>query len=230
MKNIKNKITLFLFVVSCYHSLAQDSILQCDFTISPVRLQNKFSYWNSNPTKTISSINKVPSINFSLPISKKLHFSAGFNFYQSSYELFFNDSSEHFDNLLIPQLYPTLTFLYHTKSTGFGISLPLFLDYTYFYNQNVTSYFSGGVEYSLWKYSVTFYEFYPLQDNRKEYYSNNGFNSLLDETNYNLNLSTTLKYFPLKHFGILIRPLVSYNLEFNEYSLQFRINTGICYR
>jgi hypothetical protein len=69
---------------------------------------------------------------------------------------------------------------------------------------------------------------YPVEKTHTISNSFYGFDSFLDFEVININ--AILKYYPMKHVGLLIKPFICYNLDFDEYSLTYGLGIGICYR
>ncbi len=230
MKKAKTIIILFLLCYS-FNLIAQDSLLQTELTFYPFFHYKKLSGIGTE-TFINNNNNKGPSFLVAFPLRKKINLSIGLIFSQNSMESYFNDSTQKFypdPRYTDISSYP-LTYIYHYKYSELNIGIPIFINYKLLQNTKFISFISSGIEFDIWSYSIRIHEIYPIEPINKEVYYNSGFNSLLDETKYNFNISLTIKYFPLKHFGILIKPFATYNLAFDKYSLQYGLGVGICYR
>ena len=220
-------ILIFYILLYCTNVFAQDTLFQCDFSITPIHF-NKRDYGKGNETSFNSTRNIVPSLTLCFPIHKKLSFAIGFNLFKGSYECFYNDSLERIIDPTDPRLIGSGGYIYYYKFSSTELLIPLVLNYNLYYNKYFSTNISLGIEANLWNKTSTNIEFYPISSTNTVQINKHYFNSPIDTHTYSLYITATFKYFPLKHFGLLIRPLIKYNRFENE--IYSRLNLGICYR
>jgi hypothetical protein len=226
MNTLKKITTLFLVSISI-NLLAQDSLLQTELTFYPLYHQKIESGFG----KEYLFINKHrygPTLLLNFPLNNKLSLSTGLNFQINSYEYYFNDSVEIDYNQLMSSF--ELIYIYKHKSSSLDILVPILINYKLLQYKKFNISIAGGIETDLWYFFAGTTEFYPIKKTNKTGGYSNRFNSLVDNATYNINVNTTLKYFPIKHWGVLIKPFASYNLAFDKYSLKYGLGVGICYR
>jgi len=221
------KILIISILLYCTNVFAQDTLFQCDFSVTPIHF-NKKNIGKGNETSFNSTRNIVPSLTLCIPIHNKFSFAIGFNLYKSSYESFFNDSVELIIDPTNPALIGSGGYIYYYKFSSTELLIPLVLNYNLYYNKYFSTNFSLGIEANLWNKTITNIEYYPISLTNSVQHNRHFFNSPIDKYIYSLYINATIKYFPLKHFGLLIRPLIRYNRFENE--IYSRLDVGICYR
>jgi len=226
MNTLKKITTLFLVSIS-FNLFAQDSLLQTELTFYPLYHQKTENVFG-NEYLFIKKHSYGPTLLLNFPISKKLSLSTGLNFKMNSSEYYYNDSVEMDNDQWMVQ--NQLVFIYRRKSSSLDILVPVLINYKLLQYKKFNVYIAGGIETELWYFFASTKEFYPVKRINKTGGYTNRLNFLLDEYTYNININATLKYFPIKHWGILIKPFASYNLAFDKYSLKYGIGVGVCYR
>ena len=221
------KIFIISILLYCTNVFAQDTLFQCDFSVHPIQFDKKYNGIGTETTYK-SSRNIIPSLTMTFPIHNKFSFTIGLNLYGGSYEGFFNDSVEYCQDPTDPALLSSRTFIYHNKVSGSEMSLPIVLNYNLYSNKYISTNVSLGIEADLWDKVSNYYEFYPISPTNILQYKGNHFNSPIDESIYLLRLHATIKYFPLKHFGLFARPFITYSIIDDQLSSSLGI--GICYR
>jgi hypothetical protein len=217
MNTLKKITTLFLVSIS-FNLLAQDSLLQTELTLYPL-------YHIKKDISKDTKFSNGPTILLSFPLCNKLSFSTGLNFQRYSYELNYNDSVYKNDLGYIKRIY----------EDGLDISIPVLINYNlYAYKNSFVLNISIGLEYDIWSHAYRTTEIYPLPSyigdrNTTFCYNLSGFN-YWDSNSLSFQVNTSLKYFPIKHWGILLKPFINYYFPFNDYSLNYGLGVGICYR
>jgi hypothetical protein len=223
------KKILIISLLILYSSIvfAQDTLFQCDLSVNPIHFDKMYSgIGNETSMKTRRSI--VPSLTFCFPVYNKWSFTVGLKLYQGSYEGFFNDSTWRIIDPVNPDLTGHYPYIYHQKVSGSELSVIIGANYNLFYKKHFSSNISLGVELDTWDKIFEYYEFYPISATNNSQVNNKHFNSPIDESTYSPYFNVTLKYFPLKHFGLLLRPFISYSF-FDDAVVSY-LGVGICYK
>jgi len=220
------KILLISILVYCTSVFAQDTLFQCDFTVNPYHFDKKSNIGTETTYET--SRNLIPSLTLSFPIHERFSYSFGLRFYEGGYESYFNDSTYR----IIDPVNPVLSghggsYIYHVNSLGTELSFFACLNYNLFYNKSISTSISLGLNAVVWNKTYQYWEFYPKSDSNYSMTNTRHFNSPLNRHVYTPNLKLTFKYFPLKHFGILIRP--DFYFQFNYGYAKLYVGIGVCY-
>jgi hypothetical protein len=225
MNTLKKITTLFLVSIS-FNLLAQDSLLQVELTFYPLCHKKSEDYLR-NDYLFKNKYNYGPSLTITFPLKNKLSLSTGLNFKIYTEEYYFKDSIELID---VPGTGQSNLYRSYFRKSTFDLLIPVFINYKLYQYKKISFCVTGGLEVDLWYFSGGISQFYPLEPvNVRGAYSYS-FNSFSDMETYNLNVNATLKYFPIKHLGVLIKPFANYNLAFDKYSLTYGLGVGICYR
>ena len=221
------KILIISLLLYCTSLLAQDTLFQCDFSVNPIRFDKIYDGFGTE-TSYKTSRNIIPSLTFSLPIHNKFSFTIGSKIYQGTYEGYFNDSTRKIIDPVDPELFERRGYIYYNKLSRTNFSILASLNYNLYYNKIISTNISVGIEAAIWEKYYQYYEFYPISMTNNSQKTKKHFNSPLDESIYSPCFNATLKYFPLRHFGILIRPNISYS--FYDDAIISCLGIGICYK
>lgn len=221
------RILIISFLVYSTSIFAQDTLFQCDFSVNPIHFNKKY---NGRGTETsIKSTRSItPTLTITLPIRNKYSFSLGLKLYHEYYERFFNDSIWQIIDPVRPEFSGNGSYIYHQKYTCTGLSFLFCLNYNLFYNKYFSTNISLGIEADTWNRISEYLEFYPISTTNNSLYNNNHLNSPIHEDIYSPFFCATLNYFSFKHFGLLVRPYISYCV-FDDAIISY-LGLGICYR
>jgi len=217
----KNVFIYFVIFISGINVYGQDSLIKIDFVVFPLYAHAK-SLTNGLEKVHTENYKLYPELLITYSLNHKYSLTSGLLFSNKSVKNEFKDSTFANNDPTIPVL--SNTYYNSIIRDETYIIIPIYLNYKLFMRKTFNICAALGLNYPL--YSLIYEE--------KNFYNSNtlvSYNKHLlifekMELSFNLSLEINL----IKHFSLLFKPFVGYDIIERNNSFNFGLGIGICYR
>lgn len=209
-------IIIVIFLVFAKGLLGQDSLFETEVVVFPISHFNESNY--AKYQGSAGSRDYWTSVLFSLRIKPKYKITTGILTYHFNEIYEYNNYSGYFN------------YEYYESN----ILIPVLLKYQLFKSRKIIISASGGILYNLWQATYHYEESAPKINGEhpytSEYVKFEDEFLPLSEKIFPVYLDVTGYYYPVKHFGISLKPYMGYNFFESKTSFTYGVGMGLCFR